>query len=70
MSEIKKTEDVLAEINELVQRVIGKINSLDSRNDRASVCETVLTSVIAGTELSRIEKVGILFGLTSARVRS
>jgi len=70
MSEIKKTEDVLAEINELVRSVIGKINSLDSRNDRANVCESVLTSVIAGTDLSRIEKVGILFGLTSARVKS
>jgi len=67
--EIKKVSDIIAEIEEYITKVVGKINSLDSKTDRANVCSQVMNRVVAGAELSRIEKVGILAMLLNQRIK-
>lgn len=70
MENVKKSDEIVAEVAELVKSVVGKLNSLDSKAERANACSAVLTDIIAGTELSKIEKVGILFSLTTSRVKA
>ena len=67
--EIKKSEEVWEEIQELVKKTVGKINSFDSNRERATTTDNVLNSVIAGAELSRLEKIGILTTLTQKRIK-
>jgi len=66
---MEKIEDVRREIVELVNKVIGKLNSFDSKKERADEVMSVLNSIIAGAELSKIEKAGILTYLLMARVK-
>ena len=62
-TKVKTLTDTQTEVNQLASSVIGKINSLDSKNDRASVVQELINTLIAGVELSRIEKIGILYRL-------
>jgi len=66
---MEKMEDVKKEIIELVGKVVGKLNSFDSKKDRADETLTVLNSIIAGVELSKIEKAGTLTYLLSGRLK-
>ena len=66
--QIESVEDVKVDIAELIKNVVGKINNIDSRLDKADVVQTVLNNVIAGVELSKLEKAGILSYLVAKRV--
>lgn len=68
MTDEKTVEEVKNEITELVSNVIGKINNIDSRTEKADIVADVLNSVIAGVDLSKIEKAGILAYLTKKRI--
>jgi len=68
--EQEKTEQELTtEISELLKKVVGKINSFDSKTKRANVTESAMNTVIAGSDLSRREKAGILAYLLNARIK-
>lgn len=56
----QKTEEIKTEITELVNQVIGKLNGFDSKTERADTVSAVLNQVIAGIELSKTEKAGVL----------
>lgn len=66
---VKTTAEITQEVNQLATSIIGKINSLDSKNDRATAVQETINMLIAGVELSRIEKVGILYTVTNSRVK-
>ena len=68
MPEEKTTEDIHNEITEQVKKVIGNINNFDSKKEKADVTLEVLNSIIAGVELSRVEKAGTLTFLLNKRV--
>lgn len=62
-------EDVKKDISELVTKVIGKLNSFDSKKEREDIVSDVLNSVIAGVELSKTEKAGVLVYLLNRRTK-
>ena len=67
---LKTATDISAEVDQLVNSIVGKVNALDSKNDRANIVQSVINTVVAGVELSRIEKVGILYIVTNSRVKT
>ena len=68
MSDEKTIDDIKKEIVEQVNRVIGGINNLDSKSEKAEVTQFVLNSIIAGVDLSKIEKAGTLAYLMNKRL--
>lgn len=65
----KTVEELKKEIDETVKKIVGNINNLDSKKDKADVVLSVLNDVIAGVELSKIEKAGTLIYLMNNRVK-
>lgn len=63
------TEIVEKEIEELVKQVIGKINNVDSRTEKASLSQKAMNDVVAGVDLSKLEKTGMMTTLLLNRVR-
>jgi hypothetical protein len=68
MSETKK-EMIEKEIREFSEGIIGKINSFDSIKDKEDSVSSVLNSIIAGVELSKNQKAGVLTYLLHKRVQ-
>jgi len=67
----KMTNDIAEaknDILEAVKNVVGNINNIDSRNEKSEIVSLVLNSIIAGVELSKLEKAGILSYLVAKRV--
>ena len=62
-------EDILKEIGELKEKVVGKINNLDSNKQKADAVLEALNSIIAGVDLSKVEKAGILAYLMDRRIK-
>ena len=65
----EKTMDVKAEITEQVASIVGKLNAFDSKQERADTVEIVLNSILAGVELSKLEKAGIMSYLMDKRIK-
>lgn len=70
MSELTTNELKSKEIKELSDAIIGKINSFDSNKDKETSISGVLNSIIAGVELSKNQKAGILTYLVHKRVQN
>ena len=68
MAEEQTLENKKIEIDELISKVYGKINNFDSNNDKCDITQKVLNDIIAGTNLSKLEKAGILAYLTKRRL--
>ena len=68
MSKEKTIEEIKNEINEEVNKFIGKINNIDSKKEKADITLEVLNSIIAGVDLSKIEKAGTLVYLQHKRI--
>lgn len=69
MAEEEKTiEDIKSEITEITKKLIGSINNIDSKKEKADITQEVLNQVIAGADLSKIEKAGIILYLQARRV--
>ncbi len=68
MSE-KTVQKIIEEITEQTKKVVGNINNLDSKKDKADVVMVVLNEVIAGVELSKLEKAGTLAYLMDKRIK-
>lgn len=68
MSDLTKNEQLEKEIKELSDAIIGKINSFDSIKDKENSVSAVLNTVIAGVELSKNQKAGVLTYLLHKRV--
>lgn len=64
----KTVEEIKNEIVETANKVVGNINNLDSKKEKADVTLAVLNDIIAGVELSKIEKAGTLVYLISKRL--
>jgi len=64
----KTLEEVKNEVREVINNVVGKINDIDSRSEKAELTTETLNQVIAGVELSKLEKAGILAYLTKKRL--
>ncbi len=71
MSEKKivTVEDVKDEINQLVNSLVGKINSFDNKRDVQDTTQRVLTDVLAKADLSKLEKAGIMAFVLNRRVQ-
>ena len=63
----KTVDEIKIEIDQLTASIIGKINKCDSKRDVADITQTVLNTVIAKVDLSKLEKAGILVYLTNKR---
>ncbi len=68
MTDEKTTEDIKKDITEQVSKVVGGINNLDSKTEKAETTQLVLNSLIAGVDLSKIEKAGVLAYLMNKRL--
>ena len=68
MSEEKTIEDIKSEITEITKKLVGCINNIDSKKEKADITQEVLNQVIAGADLSKIEKAGIILYLQAKRV--
>lgn len=66
--EERTVEEVKKEIVETVNKIVGNINNIDSKKEKADVTLAVLNDVIAGVELSKIEKAGTLVYLMNKRL--
>lgn len=64
----RTVEEIKNEIVETVNKVVGNINNLDSKKEKADVTLAVLNDITAGVELSKIEKAGTLVYLISKRL--
>jgi len=62
-------QDVRAEIVELGNQITGKLNSFDSKTERADTLSLILNQLVANVELSKIEKAGVLAYLMDKRIR-
>ena len=70
MEEKEKTmQDLKNEITELVKKVVGNVNNIDSKKDKADVTLDILNEIVAGVDLSKIEKAGTLAYLMEKRVK-
>lgn len=63
----RTTEEVKKEITETVNKVVGNINNLDSKKEKADVTLEVLNNITAGVDLSKVEKAGTLVYLMNKR---
>ena len=59
----------MSEIGEQIKKVVGNVNNLDSKKDKANATMIVLNEVIAGVELSKLEKAGTLAYLMDRRIK-
>ena len=69
MADEKTIEEVKEEITEQVKKVVGNINNIDSKKEKADVTLDVLNEVVAGVDLSKIEKAGTLAYLMDKRIK-
>jgi len=69
MTEGKTVDEITSEVSELIKKVVGNLNNLDSKKVRADITLEVLNDVIAGVELSKIEKAGTLIYLERKRIQ-
>ena len=69
MPDEKTIQETKDEISEQVKKVVGNINNLDSKKDKADVTFEVLNEVVAGVELSKLEKAGTLAYLMDKRIK-
>ena len=65
----KTVDEITNEIGELTKKIIGNINNFDSKKDKANATMLVLNEVIAGVELSKLEKAGTLTYLMEKRIK-
>ena len=65
---MEKTEKKTEEINELCKSIYGMINSFDSIKEKEEHTSSVLNSIIAGVELSKNQKAGIMTYLIHKRI--
>jgi len=65
----KTLEEFKKEITEIVNTVVGNINNIDSKKEKADVTLDVLNQIIAGVDLSKIEKAGTLLYLQAKRIK-
>lgn len=68
--EEKTTQEIKEEINELVSKVVGKVNSIDSQKEMNETTLSILNSIVAGVDLSKIEKAGLMTYLLQNRTKS
>lgn len=64
----KTVEEVQSEVEEIISSIIGKINDIDSRVKKADLTMEVLNQLIAGVDLSKLEKAGTLAYLLKKRL--
>ena len=64
----KTVQEVKSEITQLVDSVVGKINSLDSKKEVSDTTFEILNKIIANVDLSKLEKAGTIAYLQSKRV--
>ena len=57
----------LTEITAIQKKLCGLINTLDSRAEKVSILHQLIDNLVAGTEISKIEKSGILAFITVKR---
>ena len=63
----KENKTRLEEITALQNKMLGLINSLDSRAEKVNILHQVMDNTIAGVEISKIEKAGILAFVSKKR---
>jgi len=69
MAESEK-QKVSVQISDLVESLVGKINSFDSIKDKEIAVSEVLNDIIAKTELSKNQKAGVLVYLLNKRTQN
>ena len=69
MADEKTIDDIKKEIVEQVIKLVGNINNIDSKKEKADVTLDVLNEVVAGVDLSKIEKAGTLAYLMDKRIK-
>lgn len=69
MEKEKTIEEIGNEVTELVKNLVGNINNIDSKKEKADLTLTVLNDVIAGVDLTKIEKAGTLAYLMDKRIK-
>ena len=69
MADEKTIDDIKKEIVEQVIKLVGNINNIDSKKEKADITLTVLNEVVAGVDLSKIEKAGTLAYLMDKRIK-
>jgi hypothetical protein len=65
---MEKKPDVKQEVAELINTAISKINNLDSRIEKADIIGQALNNLVAGVELSKLEKKGMMTDLLFKRM--
>lgn len=68
MQKEKTMEDIKNDILEETNKTVGKINNIDSKKEKADITLEVLNNIIAGVDLSKIEKAGTLVYLQHRRI--
>ena len=61
-------EDIKTQVTEQVSKVVANINNIDSKKEKCETVIEVLNQVIAGVELSKIEKAGVMVTIQHKRV--
>lgn len=56
----QESKERTAEINALTTKLVGLLNSLDSKSEKAQTLQALVDGLIAGADISKIEKAGIL----------
>lgn len=70
MTEEKTINEIKAEVVEQVKKLVGNINNIDSKKEKADTTLEVLNDIVAGVDLTKIEKAGTLSYLMDKRIRS
>lgn len=68
MPEEQTVQDIKTQVSEQVSKVIANINNIDSKKEKCDTVIETLNQVIAGVELSKIEKAGVMVTIQHKRV--
>lgn len=68
MPEEQTVEDIKNQVIEQVSKVVANINNIDSKKEKCDTIIEVLNQLIAGVELSKIEKAGVMVTIQHKRI--
>jgi len=67
LKETERAKEQAEEIAVLTKKLVGAINSLDSRGEKSKILADSVDNLIAGVEIAKVEKAGILISTTIKR---